>query len=114
MTKERFVLGLWKHVIEEEKQLYASSLKHTDISNVTDPYWVKVLQLYNDLNESQRAILNEIVEQISVDAVSSLLGILDGVCFLDGAEGQFRLTAIGGGQLSGDLQEQFLMKQHNR
>ena len=109
MTPESFVDKLRCSVIEHAGEAVKSLFSTTAPESATDPYWRQALTLFNSLSESERRILFEIMHQVRVDTVSECLGILDGVCAIEGPREDFVLTTPADGQtLSGDLQELFL------
>jgi len=48
------------------------------------------------------------MRQVSIDTVSSIFGVLDGVTLLDQFREDFAVTYDGGPPLNGDLQDIFL------
>jgi hypothetical protein len=107
MTPESFVSKLSATVVEENNAIYRALLLDTDPSEASDPYWKRVLTVFNDLNADQREVLVELTRQVAIDATANVLGVIDGTCALEGVDGEFRLT-YGARNLAGDLQSLFL------
>ena len=61
------------------------------------------------MNDGDRAVLFEIMRQVTVDTVSNLFGILDGASALEGPREDFVLTSQPDNRkLNGNLQDLFL------
>lgn len=105
MKTEDFVQGVRISVIEENTAIYRDLFEHTE--SATDPYWVRALELYTSLNAEQREVLIEVTRQVSIDAVSSLFAILDGVSQVEGQEDDITIHC-GPDELNGELQDRFL------
>lgn len=114
MTSEKFVRQLRKYVVDDEVRFYSETLIKSDRQEVTDRYWSDLTHLYDNLNAAQKSVLLQLVRQVSVDTVASLLGIIDGLSYFEEATGQFSLTMHGDTELAGDLQEQFFMQEHDK
>ena len=109
MDPKSLVSQLRSSVIEENLAIYRDLFQSTSPEGATDPYWVKALTMYQDMTEEQKSVLFEIVRQVMSDTVSNVMGILDGVSTLDGADDELVLAAKNSGELlSGDLQDLFL------
>ena len=109
MDAEDFTKQLRKSIIEDNLAIYKDLFQSTDPKSATDPYWVRALALHGALDDSQKSIFYEIVRQVMADTVSNMLGVIDGVSTLEGADDELRLlTAKGNKELSGDLQDTFL------
>ena len=91
MNSEEFVRELRKEVIEDGMTFYQEFFENKDDFSSGDSYWRDVTTFYAGLDEKQQAVLLAIVRQVSVDTVSNLLGIIDGVCYLEGLTGQLSL-----------------------
>ncbi|GLQ97300.1 hypothetical protein [Dyella mobilis] len=107
MTPESFVSKLNVAVVEENNAVYRALLLNTDSSRASDPYWKRVLAVFNDLNSDQREVLIELTRQVAIDTAANVLGVIDGKHALEGADGEFRLT-YGARNLAGELQSLFL------
>jgi hypothetical protein len=64
------------------------------------------------MTDRQQRATSVLINQVTKDTISNLLGILDGVSLLDGFRGHFQLTYESGHVLNGDLQDIFLADEH--
>ncbi|MDX2080386.1 MAG: hypothetical protein SFU53_06335 [Terrimicrobiaceae bacterium] len=109
MTPENFVTQLRKAVVDENIAIYRDLFESTAPDAASDPYWKRALSFYDSLDEAGRRVLFEIMRQTSVDTVSNLLAVLDGVSALDSAREDFVLrTSSDPQQINGSLQDLFL------
>jgi hypothetical protein len=111
MTPQEFVVGLRSSVVEENSSIYRSLFGTTKLETTTDPYWNRALALFSELSDEQKAIFFEVLRQVAVDTTSNLLGVLDGVNDIQGANGVFELISGDGQKLNGDLQALFLVEE---
>jgi hypothetical protein len=72
------------------------------------------LTLFHSLEPDQQEVLFEIMRQVSVDTVASVLAVLDGCSPLEGAFEDYTLTYDGGEKLNGDLLNLFLAEDEDR
>lgn len=110
MTPNEFVGFLQKDIVEDNTAIYRGLFEKTSDLEATDPYWKKALGLYHALTAEQKAVFFDVVRQITVDAVSNVLGVIDGVNSLTGIGGEFELK-FKGAKLNGDLQSLFLIQE---
>ena len=110
MTPEDLATGLMRQVVDENVGIYCELFTHTSLSDATDPYWRRALTLFASLSEEQRAVFFEVVRQVSVDTVSNVLGVLDGVNMIAGADAGFAVIYNGDQRMDGDLQSLFLVE----
>jgi hypothetical protein len=81
----------------------------TDLKDVTDSYWKNALKFFEKLQNENKKIFFKIIEQVQVDAISTILGIIDGVVTLPGEQEEIEMKFIGDKvSLNGDLQDLFL------
>lgn len=73
-----------------------------------DPEFQRSLEIYEALTESQQEALIRRFRQITVDSISSLLGIIDGSTPCGDFTGDFALTYNGSKVGDDDLQDAFL------
>lgn len=109
MKTKDFVKEIRKSIIDENETIYRDLFETTDVDQTSDVYWKEALIFFNKLEAEDRETLFKIMRQVSVDTISNIFAVLDGVSFLEGQEDQFNLT-IGEGmeQLNGSLQDIFL------
>ena len=109
MTPEDFAIRLHATVIVESTETYRDLFLHTSPEEASDTYWKKALSLFNSLPPEQRETFFEILRQVATDTASHVLGVIDGVSFLEGFDNEFQLTQGHDKRLlSGDLQSIFL------
>ncbi|MBW8300917.1 MAG: hypothetical protein K0M60_15060 [Hydrogenophaga sp.] len=112
VTPEELVAKIRKSVIDENQALYRDLFENTPTTSATDPYWARAKNLFESLDRDQRDIFLEAIRQTSIDTVSNLLGIIDGVNSIDDVNGDFFLTYDGGDEpLNGGLQSIFLAEE---
>lgn len=111
MNAESFVNGIRKSIVEENLQLYKELFENT--APVNDIYWKEVLGFYSTLTTDQKDSLFKIIRQVEVDTVSNLLGVLDGVSWLENQTSPFIVTEKGKSeQINGNLQDLFIEKEY--
>ena len=110
MTPEQFVAAVRAEVIDNSG--YQEILR-TPFKDVTDPYWRKVIDLYQRLDPNDKEVIASIFRQVAVDTISEVLGILDGVADVASFPIALELTCSGT-QLNGDLQDYFLAEQEGK
>ena len=108
MRPEGFVQLLRTEVVDSNMRIYAELLQETDRSKVSDEYWRSTLALYDSLSENERRTLMMIMRQSAVDAISTILGILDGTVLTKGGLNDIKLLDESDHKLNGDLQDYFL------
>jgi hypothetical protein len=104
MTPDDFIIGIRQSVIQSNIEAYQTMFSNTTIEQAKDPYGKRAISLFQGLDVAQRAIFFEILRQVSVDATSTLLGILDGTTFIEASPQDFTLRYADGTLLNGDLQ----------
>lgn len=107
MKTEDFVQGVRKSVVEENAEIYRDLFENTE--SATDPYWIRALSLYKSLDDEQRKVFIEVTRQVSIDAVSNVFAILDGVSQVEGQNEDIRVSC-GNDELHGELQDAFLVQ----
>ncbi|WP_395780006.1 hypothetical protein [Aquidulcibacter sp.] len=110
MKPKDLATGLMREVVNENVAAYRELFTHTPLSDATDPYWQRALAFFASLSEQQRAVFFEVVRQVSVDTVSNVLGVLDGVNAIEGADAGFAVFYGRDQRLDGDLQSLFLVE----
>lgn len=109
MIPEEFVKKIRLSVLDENQAIYKDLFQNTDVKDASDSYWQGALGLFGNLNDSEREILFSIIRQVTVDTVSNMFGVLDGVTTLEDFDDDLVLSLEGGEeQLNGDLQDIFL------
>lgn len=109
MNTDLFIKSLYNSSIKEDGGIYQNLFLNTDINEVRDPYWKDALKMFSDLSDENKDILFKIIEQVQVDTVSNVLGILDGVVSWQGQDIEIKMTIEGSNEkVNGDLQDLFL------
>ena len=114
MSPEDFSSGLMLQVIDQNMKMYRDMYGNGRAERATDPLIKRALTLLHSLQPEQQEVLFEIMRQISIDTVSSVLAVLDGVSPLKGAFEEYTLIYDGGAKLNGDLQSLFLAEDEDR
>ena len=108
MTDSDFVKNIEEEVLNEMFNRYFNTMETLDRSLVNDPYWKKILTLYDTLDFSGKDNLKALVRLVMIDLLSNIFAKLDGVSSFNNQTNQFELR-YGDATISGDLQEIFLM-----
>jgi hypothetical protein len=109
MTPETFVSEIRSAVVQQNAAIYKDLFESTTPEAAHDPYWKRALTLHRSLSEADRTVLFEIMRQVTVDTVSNLFAILDGVSALAGLPENFVLTSQSDHRkLNGSLKDMFL------
>lgn len=110
MTPEDLAASLMRDIVDENVAAYRELFTHTSLSDATDPYWQQALTLFASLSEQQRAVFFEVIRQVSVDTVSNVLGVFDGVNMIKGGDAGFTVIYGRDQKMNGDLQSLFLVE----
>lgn len=113
MNSEEFSSALMTQIIDQNMKSYMDMFNNSRAEKSTIAYGIRALTLFHSLRPEQQEVLFEIIRQTSVDTVSSILAVLDGVSPLAGAFEDYTLTYDGGGKLNGDLQSLFLAEEED-
>lgn len=105
--KEIFINGLYESVVRENKELYRNIFDNTDVDKKTTEYWKETLMFYDQLPMDHRRVLLNIIEQIMIDTVSNVLGIIDGSSTLGAGIIEPKLL-LSEEDTEGELQDLFL------
>ena len=109
MTPEHFVSQVRSVVVQQNAAIYKDLFESTTPESASDAYWKRALTLHGSLSDADRAVLFEIMRQVTVDTVSNFFGILDGASALEGPREDFVLTSQPDNRkLNGNLQDLFL------
>ncbi|MCS6594492.1 transposase [Bacillus cereus] len=109
MNKQDIIKHLHQSVIRENLTAYRELFLNTNINEVTDPYWKEALKFYTELSNENKDVLFKIIEQIEVDTLSTVLGVIDEGVMIEDKEVEFELTINDNNDpVNGDLQDLFL------
>ncbi|MFB6468227.1 transposase [Cytobacillus sp. Hz8] len=79
------------------------------MKDVTDSYWKEALRFFEELTDDNKKILFKIIGQVQVDAISTILGIIDGVVPLPSKQEEIEMKFIGEKEpINGNLHDLFL------
>ena len=112
MTPETFVEGIIEDTVNSDWNIYVDLFNKTDMKDVTDEYWKRAIVFYNKIDVKDRDVFFSILKQVNIDAISSMLGLLDGVFRLKNQDEAFELK-YSGIKLNECLQDIFLEKIEN-
>lgn len=114
MKPEEFVKKIRQSVLDENIAIYKDLFEGTSIDQATDLYWIEALGLFNKLSDDDKKILFKIMRQVSVDTISNIFALFDGINFLEDQTENFSLTLNDKQErLNGDLQDIFLEIEEN-
>lgn len=109
MTQQELIHRIRAEIIDQNLAIYRDLFTTTDPAGASDPYWKQALMLHASMSDQQRDVFFKIVRQVMVDTTSNLLGILDGVNWLEGQVEGFKLTNESGAEkLNEGLQDLLL------
>ena len=103
LVAEKLLEGVVKANLATYRELFAK----TKGEETTDPYWKSALTLFASLNQKEKETFFAVLKQVSVDAVSNVVGAIDG-CTDIGIKEEILLTDKRGRVISGNLQDLFL------
>jgi hypothetical protein len=107
MKSVEFVEAIRQRVIESDYAVYQNLLGSAD--EAKDPIWKNILPVYKGLAKEQQESFLNFLRLIQVNAVSHILGILDGSTYLNENKESFILkTESDEGVINGNLQDIFL------
>ena len=104
---ERFIRSVYKTVVEDGKNIYRDLYENTERTESTVDYWKKALEFYHALDDNQKIVFIDIIEQTMVDTISSIFGVLDGSGTLAGEDFEFDVK-INGISTEDEVQDTFL------
>lgn len=114
MDKKVLIEKLYQLVAKENVEIYKDLFDNTDVGDATDSYWKESLEMYKHLSGKEKRVFLNVIRQIGIDTVSTILALLDGVTLLDGQEDDFILKFEKTNEkLNGDLQDLFLEYDEN-
>ncbi|MBO5097880.1 MAG: hypothetical protein J6B96_06170 [Agathobacter sp.] len=104
---EKFVESIYQTVIQEGEKTYRDLYENTEVTERTVDHWKNALGLYRALDDKQKEIFIEIIQQTMIDTISSVFGVLDGSSTLHGGDFEFDIK-INGVSTEDELQDAFL------
>ncbi len=105
---KRFIESIYKNIVEDNTKLYKKMFDKMIINDKTIDYWKRSLALYEILNDNQKEIFFEIINQVIVDTISQLFGTIDGSCSLYSEKEYDIKMFVNGIDTDHELQDSFL------
>jgi hypothetical protein len=106
MNEKKLVKALKRTIVDDNLSYYKETLDNFDIDETSDPYWNDLILFYRGLPKEHKNQLIKLIRQTSVDAVSNVLGIIDGV--VDFPMEMKLIDQTSGKEFESELQEEFL------
>ena len=106
-SDQEFLLAIFNELYTKNLEQYKKSLTKP-LNNENDPF-AKIRNALATLSERDRANIFAFFNVIIADSASVVLGVLDGVHFPDGIDGDFVATCHGE-EIQGDLLDIFIEK----
>ncbi|MBP0725812.1 transposase [Bacillus sp. RG28] len=108
MNSDLFIKSLYQSLIKEDGEIYQDLFLNTEINEVIDSYWKDALKMFSELSVENKEVLFKIIEQVKVESIANVLGVLDGVVSLQGQDIDINMTIEGSDEkVNGDLQDLF-------
>lgn len=110
MKPKDFIRCIQSEVVAAHLREYFEVLDgpQTDDDGGPDAYWLAVTELYARLPSKDRETIRWIMRRVSIESVSGVLAVLDGVAILPKYRKDFRLTYGEKHELNGELQDLFI------
>ena len=83
--------GFYDTVVVEIINFYTKIFAGVEVSKRITDEEKRMISLYDSLNNSDKALLFDIMEQISKDTVSYVFGLIDGTCTFSVPSTEFKL-----------------------
>lgn len=106
---DNVVNGIIQQIVVQETGEYLQLIDSTNENEITDDRWRQAYDLYHGLDTENRGRFETLVRLVTIDTISSLLGLIDGVSSFEGQTDEFELT-YADDVISGDLQDTFLAR----
>ncbi|WP_251126873.1 transposase [Exiguobacterium sp. s160] len=102
-VNQEFVRAIYETVIREGIDEYKEMYETVEVDSNMDAFW----NLYQNSNPDEKEILLKMMEQIMIDTVSHMLGIIDGSSTLNDSELEPKLL-LDSQDTENELQDSFL------
>jgi hypothetical protein len=106
MNEKKLAKALKQAIVDDNLTYYKETLDNVDTNEITDQYWHDLVLFYRALPIENKGLIIKLIRQTSVDAVSSLLGIIDGT--VDFPVELQLINQTKGTAFDDELQEEFL------
>lgn len=109
-SENEFVGALNKSIVQRGMSSLRQAFSTLTVDKAKDPYSQNCLALFSTFSPEQKEIFFEILQQVKIDTVATMLCAIDGATLLDGLDSseEFILSSDGK-QLNGDLHNSFLL-----
>ena len=105
---EQFVKDIFDTLVNDSTNTYKELFDSTVINEKTVDYWKNSLMLYNSLDQNQKRIFLRVIKQITIDTISSIFSVFDGVSALKEHGCYDVKVTINGEDTENELQDSFL------
>jgi len=106
MVDEKFAQEIFQEVVIDFYNIYTELLR-TELEEVTDNSLKNGIKLFSILSENHQKVLIQLMIRASIDATSTVLGIIDGTTILSNTWEEFELI-YNNEVINGFLQDHFL------
>ncbi len=108
MDSQKLAEAFKNEVINENLKIYKRLFTEYSVSEIKDTYFIEAINFVNTLPDEQKRIFFSILQQVMIDSISNVLGILDGSSSLSEQNHDFSLLYEG--KPLKYLQDHFLAK----
>ena len=91
-----------KESVDEYKKIFESNVEEDYID-----YWKKAIVFYNTLDNAEKGIFQDIIKNVMIDTISTVLGFVEGTTSIDDKNWEIDVSA-NGINTEGQLQDAFL------
>ncbi len=106
---EEFIKKIYASIVEENVALYKKM--YSDLINGggdnLNAYSRNLYEFYHEFDKSQQKIFFNIIQQVIIDTISNVFGVIDGICGIDDNDWNFKMS-VNGQDTNGELQDSFL------
>ena len=103
--------AIHRDIVTENMKIFRERYASTRPTPRTSASFRRAMKLCQSLGEGDRSVLFEMLEHVSVDSVSTVLGLIQGAATAEGLAGQFQLIYEG---ITDDIQDEFLVAEEER
>ena len=86
---------LKKGIINENLEIYKGLFTDYSPFEIKDPYFIDAISFFNTLPDEHKRIFFSILQQVMIDSISNVLGVIDGSSSLSEHDGDFSLLYEG-------------------
>lgn len=110
MKPENFVRVIRTEIVDDLVDNYAKNFSNTELENCSDISMKKIIEFWQDSNDSTKEILKSLIRLGSQNSVANLLGVIDNVSFIGEFTESYKLVVNSENNemiISGDLLDIF-------